>query len=76
MATLRQRQQPQPLADVGHRLADLLGQGLVGAQALDLGEPRKRLGLLDRIQVLALDVRDQRGGEGVLVVCGPGPGPP
>ena len=30
---------------------------------------RKRLGLLDRVQVLALDVRDQRGRQSVLLVA-------
>ena len=69
VAALRQRQQPKPLADEGDRLADLLGQGLVGAQALDLGEPPQCLGLLDRVQVLALDVRDQRRRQGVLVLA-------
>ena len=68
VATLRQRQQPQPPADVRGRLADLLGQRLLRTQTLELGQPLQRVRLLDRVQVLALDVRDQRRRQPVLVL--------
>ena len=57
------RGQPQQPDVVGHRrsiLADRLGDLLLG-QAELVGEPAVGVRLFDRIEVLALDVLDERG---------------
>src|SRR4051812_28650761 len=55
----RQRQQPQRVSDMAAALADGFGKTRLGAAKL-LHQPAIGLGLLERRQILALQVLDQR----------------
>ena len=59
---LRQPQQPHVVRDRRSILADRVGDLLLRQMEL-VGEPAIRVRLLDRIQILALDVLDERHGE-------------
>ena len=62
----RQGQQPQGVGDMAAALADRLGQRLLGVREL-VGQPPIGVGLLQRRQVGALQVLDQRQLERLLV---------
>src|SRR5439155_14645234 len=63
---VREPEQPQRVGDGGTVLPDPRGE-LFLRQAMLLDQPLVRLRLLDRVEVLALDVLDQRQLEGLLL---------
>ena len=64
---LRQRQQALQIGDVAARFADKVGDRRL-RQVIELAEPLVSARLLDRVQVLALDVFDQCKGQHVALL--------
>src|SRR5215470_13834569 len=58
--------QAQQIGDRAAGAADRLSRGLVGESEL-LDQPLQALRFLERVEILALDVLDQREGEGSLI---------